>query len=59
VVLIPLHSRACGRLRAGVALIDEGDLDAVVGGCRHGLGQMLDLGTVIGSLAGVTCRARR
>lgn len=44
---------------AGVALIDEGDLDAVVGGCLHGLGQMLDLGTVIGSLAGMTCRARK
>ncbi|MCP1559032.1 UNVERIFIED_ORG: hypothetical protein M2438_003122 [Methylobacterium sp. SuP10 SLI 274] len=26
--MIPLHSRGCGRLLAGVALIDEGDLDA-------------------------------
>lgn len=46
--MIPLHSCGCGRLPAGVALIDEGDLNAVVGGRLHGPGQMLDLGTVIG-----------
>ena len=41
-------ARGCGRLFAGVALIDEGDLDVIVSGRLHDLGQMLDLSAVIG-----------
>ena len=37
-----------GRLLAGVALIDEGDLDARAGGRLHGLGQPGDLSAIIG-----------
>lgn len=37
----------CGWVLSGVALIDEGDIHAVVGGRLHGLGHMCDLGAVI------------
>ncbi|MBA8915240.1 hypothetical protein HNR51_004340 [Methylorubrum thiocyanatum] len=45
---MPCLREACGRLLAGVALIDEGDLDVIVSGRLQGLGQTLDLSAVIG-----------
>ncbi len=54
-------ARGCGWFLSGVALIDEGDFHAVVGGRLHGLGEMCDLGAVIGvggrDVQGQTCRA--
>ena len=47
-----------GGLVAGVAVVDEGDLDAFAGLCLNGLGDPADLGAVVG-MAGVTWSARR
>lgn len=44
----PVFARGRGRFLACVALVDESDLDAVVGVGLHGFGQPPDLGANIG-----------
>ena len=45
---MPCVAGGLGRLLAGVALIDIGEIDGVAGGGLHGLGQPPDLGAVVG-----------
>ncbi|GLS48179.1 hypothetical protein GCM10007885_10230 [Methylobacterium gnaphalii] len=44
-----MRAGCLGRLLSRVALVDIGEPDIVTGGGLHSLGEMLNLGTVIGA----------